>query len=103
MMQEANHMDDDTNTPIESKRLKILEADEIEAVYGLPVFDDEDRVFYFELSPPERAILSRLHGIKSRIYYILQLGYFKARRQFYIFKLQQVAADVQYGVCLTTV
>ena len=89
-------MDNDTNTQIESKRLKILEADEIEAVYGLPVFDDEDRAFYFELSPPERAILSRLHGIKSRIYYILQLGYFKARRQFYIFKLQQVAADAQY-------
>ena len=27
------------------KRLKILEADEIGAVYGLPVFDDEDRAF----------------------------------------------------------
>lgn len=65
-------MSDDTNTPTESKRLKILEADEIEAVYGLPVFDDDDdRAFYFELSPPERAILSRLRGIKSFIYYIL--------------------------------
>jgi hypothetical protein len=96
MMQEANNVADDANNPTESKRLKILEADEIEAVYGLPVFDDEDRAFYFELSPPERVILSRLRGIKSSIYYILQLGYFKARRQFYIFKRQQVAADAQY-------
>jgi TnpA family transposase len=78
------------------KRLKILESDEIETVYGLPVFDDEDRAFYFALSPPERAILSRLHGPKSSIYYILQLGYFKARRQFFVFNLHQVAADAQY-------
>jgi hypothetical protein len=78
------------------KRLKILEADEIGAVYGLPVFDDEDRAFYFALSPPERAILSQLHGPKSSIYYILQLGYFKARRQFFVFNFQQVAADAQY-------
>ena len=49
------------------KRLKILEADEIEAVHGLPVFDDEDRAFYFALSPPEKAILSQLHGPKSSI------------------------------------
>ena len=72
------------------KRLKILEADEIGAVYGLPVFDDEDRAFYFALSPPERAILSQLHVLKSSIYYILQLGYFKARRQFFVFNLQQI-------------
>ncbi len=78
------------------KRLKILDADEIGAVYGLPVFDDEDRAFYFTLSPPERAILSQLHGLKSSIYYILQLGYFKARRQFFVFNLQQVATDAQH-------
>ncbi|MHC5118982.1 MAG: Tn3 family transposase [Planctomycetota bacterium] len=77
-------------------RLKILEADEIETVYGLPVFDDEDRAFYFSLLPPERAILSQLHSLKSSIYYILQLGYFKARRQFFVFNLQQVVADAQY-------
>ncbi len=62
-----------------TKRLKILETDEIEAVYSLPVFDDEDRTFYFLLSPPEKALLSQLHGYKSYIYYILQLGYFKAQ------------------------
>jgi len=78
------------------KRLKILETDEIGAVYGLPVFDDEDRAFYFAQLPPERAILSQLHGLKSSIYYILQLGYFKARRQFFVFNLQQVADDARY-------
>ena len=89
-------MAEEKSTLAVTKRLKILEADEIEAVYGLPVFDDEDRAFYFALSPPERAILSQLHGMKSSICYMLQLGYFKARQQFFVFGLQQVAADVQY-------
>ena len=79
-----------------TKRLKILEADEIEAVYGLPVFDDDDRAFYFSLSPSEKRGLLQLHGLKSSIYYILQLGYFKARQQFFVFNLQQVAADAEY-------
>lgn len=89
-------MTEDQSAQVETKRLKILEADEIEAVYGLPVFDDEDRAFYFSLSPPEKALLSQLHGVKSSIYYILQLGYFKARQQFFVFNLRQVAADAQY-------
>lgn len=79
-----------------TKRLKILEADEIEAVFGLPIFDDDDRAFYFSLLPPEKALLSQLHGHKSYIYYILQLGYFKARQQFFVFDQEQVAADANY-------
>jgi TnpA family transposase len=89
-------MADEISTQTESKRLKILEDDEIEAVYSLPVFDDEDRAFYFALSPAERAILSQLHGTRSSVFYILQLGYFRARQQFFVFNLQQVAADAQY-------
>ena len=76
-----------------TKRLKILETDEIEAVYGLPVFDEEDRTFYFLLSSPEKALLSQLHGFKSYLYYILQLGYFKARQQFFVLNLEQVSTD----------
>lgn len=80
----------------ETKRLKILEAEEIEAIYGLPVFDDEERAAYFTLSPAERTVLLQLRGVKSAIYYILQLGYFKARRQFFTFSLEQVIADAHY-------
>jgi hypothetical protein len=82
--------------PTETKRLKILETEEIEAVYGLPVFDDDERAAYFTLSPSERAALSQFRGAKSLIHYILQLGYFKARRQFFTFSLKQVAADAYY-------
>ena len=78
------------------KRLKILEEEEIAAVYDLPVFDDEERDVYFALTPPEKEALSQLHGVKSSIYYILQLGYFKARRQFFTFNLAQAAADARH-------
>ena len=89
-------MAEEETTKTTTKRLQILEADEIEAVYGLPVFDDDDRAFYFALSPSEKGGLSQLHGLKSSIYYILQLGYFKARQQFFVFNLQQVVADAEY-------
>jgi len=56
-----------------TKRLKILETDEIEAVYGLPVFDDVDRTFYFSLSSPEKALLSQLHGYKSYLSWIFPM------------------------------
>jgi len=89
-------MVDKQSEQIETKRLKILEAEEIEMVFGLPVFDDDERAAYFTLSPPEGAALSQFRGPKSSIHYILQLGYFKARRQFFAFSLEQVAADAYY-------
>jgi hypothetical protein len=55
------------------KRLKILSDDEIEAIYGIPHFTQEERIEYFSLSPSEKATLEQLGSIKSRIYFILQL------------------------------
>jgi hypothetical protein len=67
------------------KRLIVLEGDEVEALYGLPCFTHEERIQYFALSPEEKAALDQLHSLKSTVYFILQLGYFKARRMFFIF------------------
>ena len=64
------------------KRLVVLEGDEVEALYGRPRFTHEERVQYFALSPKEKSVLDQLHSIKSRVYFILQLGYFKARLSF---------------------
>ena len=79
-----------------SKRLRILGEDEVEAVYGLPRFTDEERPLFFVLSPTEEAELGQFHSIKSRIYWILQLGYFKAKQLFFTFDLNAVQADVRY-------
>jgi len=84
------------NTENPGKRLIVLEGDEVEALYGRPRFTHEERVQYFALSPKEQSVLDQLHSIKSRVYFILQLGYFKARHMFFIFHLNEVDEDVRY-------
>ena len=78
------------------KRIVILSHDEIEALYGRPRFTHEDRVEYFTLSESEKAALGQFHSLKSRLFFILQLGYFKARRMFFVFSLQDVEEDAAY-------
>ena len=83
-------------TDTSPKRLRILGDDEIEALYGRPRFTDDERREYFSLSATEKAILEPLHSTTSRIYCILQLGYFKARHRFFVFDLQEVMEDTRY-------
>jgi len=78
------------------KRLRILSDDEIDAIYGIPCFTHEERIEYFSLSPSEKAALDQLRSIKSRIYFILQLGYFKARHMFFAFNIREVYEDAKY-------
>jgi hypothetical protein len=78
------------------EELRILGDDEIQAIYGIPRFTPEERLEYFSLSSTELASLEKLHSIKSRIYYILQLGYFKSRHLFFVFDLQEVFEDARY-------
>ena len=58
-----------------SKRLHIIGANEVAAIYDIPGFTAEDQVRFFSLSAHERAVLPQLHIYTSRIFFILQLGY----------------------------
>jgi hypothetical protein len=78
------------------KRLRILRDDEIDALYGRPRFTPEEREEYFALSSAESAALEQFHSIKSRIYAILQLGYFKARQMFFVLDPGEIAEDAKY-------
>lgn len=80
----------------EQKRIRILGNDEIEALYGKPCFLTEERIEYFSLSPMEKAALEQFKSIKQKIFFILQLGYFKARHLFFIFGLHDVKEDLNY-------
>src|SRR5713101_6759646 len=82
--------------PLPQKRLSILGEDEIEALYGLPRFTPDERQEYFALSPTDLAALAPLHSLKSRLYGILQLGYFRACHQFFVFRLHEVEEDARY-------
>ena len=78
------------------RRLRILGEAEIDAIYGLPCLSDEERPEYFSLAPPEKMALDQFHSIKSRIYFMLQLGYFKSHHRFFVFGLPDVEADARY-------
>jgi hypothetical protein len=88
---------EDQTTNTTQKRLRILGDDEIQALYGRPHFTDDERLEYFALSATERATLEQqIHSIKSRVYFILQLGYFKSHYLFFVFDLPEVEEDARY-------
>jgi hypothetical protein len=73
--------------------LHILELDEIEQLYGLPDFDSENRMVFFNLSPEEMTLMKESRGVSSKVYFILQLGYFKAKRLFFNFDFKERKVD----------
>jgi TnpA family transposase len=88
-------MQDETGPPLE-KRLRILDDAEVDALYGRPRFTPEERTQFFTLTQPERELLHLLRSIPSQTYFILQLGYFKAKALFFLFSFAEVADDVAF-------
>lgn len=81
--------------PDDSHRLTILSAEEIDDLYSVPQFTEEDRQLFFDFSPPEIAALGT-HKTSVAAYLALELGYFKAKQQFFTFEQNEVAADLRY-------
>jgi len=75
-------------------RLKILDDQEIEELYGRPRFSHEERVHFFSLTPEERSLVDVYHKLSSRVLFILQLGYFKAKSLFFAIDLNGEREDV---------
>ncbi|NRB25970.1 Tn3 family transposase [Shewanella sp.] len=81
-----------------TKRIHLLSSPEVEELYVRPTFNAHEQRQYFTLNPSERTSLSRHSNTKTRIYFILQLGYFKAKQQFFNFSLDEVSSDIQFIV-----
>jgi hypothetical protein len=80
----------------QNKRLNILTVKEIQALYGLPQFTSEERDAYFTLDPLEEEQRKNIRYINAAVYFILQLGYFKAKKQFFVFDAHAVTDDIKY-------
>ena len=78
------------------KRLSILGADEIDELYARATFTPEERMQFFSLSQPERDLLQGLRSVKSQAYFVLQLGYFRAKHLFFIFDFDEVEDDMHF-------
>ena len=75
-------------------RLTILEDQEIDELYGLPRFTPDERVHFFAPSLEERDAADRHHTLANRVLFILQAGYFKAKKMFFSFEFDEVREDV---------
>jgi TnpA family transposase len=79
-----------------SEHLKILNDDEIASIYNRPYLTCEERYLYFTLSQSEKDLLQLLRSVKSQVYFVLQLGYFRAKHLFFNFEFKDVVEDLQY-------
>jgi len=80
--------------PASHHRLSILSAVEIDDLYGLPRFASADRDLFFQLSGPELEVVTAIRTVSVAVHLILQLGYFKAKRQFFTYEREDAAKDL---------
>ncbi len=79
-----------------SERLTVLSDAEQEALYGLPDFDDAQRLEYLALTETELALASSRPGLHAQVYCVLQIGYFKAKHAFFRFDWDEVEDDCAF-------
>ncbi len=78
-------------------RIKLLSDSEIDAIYALPSFNEVEQSLYFEFTGHEISIAKEYRTIKAQVYFMISLGYFKAKQQFYLFDLSS-SQDTRYIV-----
>ena len=76
-----------------NERLTILSEAEKIALYGIPIFDDFQRLEYFAMTDAERSLAMQRKDILKQIYCLLQIGYFKAKQAFFHFSLDEVPPE----------
>jgi hypothetical protein len=79
-----------------SERLAVLSDAERFALYGLPDFDEGQRLEHLSLSEPELALVSSRPGLRSQVHCALQIGYFKAKNAFFQFAWDDVEDDMLF-------
>lgn len=79
-----------------SKKLTILNDDEIQQFFSLPKFSKEDRQEFFFLSDKEEAVAHRISCNDSRAYFFLQLAYFKCKRKLFVFDFSDCYRDLRF-------
>ena len=80
------------------KRIQLLSDTEVEELYARPEFSSNEKALYFSLNKSEQSALQCYANLKTRVYFILQLGYFKTTQQFFSFDFEEVKNDTQLHV-----
>ena len=78
-----------------NKRLNVLSTDEHQRIYERPRLQAHEQAHYFSLSKKQWQYAKTLH-LASRVYFILQMGYFKAAHRFFSCHPQAVKQDIDF-------
>jgi len=79
-----------------SNLLSVLTPAEQAALYGLPDFDDSQRLDYLCLSESELALACGRRALPEQVWCALQVGYFKAKQTFFRFGWPNVQEDLAF-------
>ena len=79
-----------------TKRIQLLTNAEIADLYDRPDFNAEERVLFFALSQSEEEMLNQYQNTRTRLHFILILGYFKAKQQFFMINFEDAPDDVRF-------
>jgi len=80
----------------QGNRLQILTPEEYELLWGLPQFTASERELFFTLTPREEVTYGRLRSHRTRLHFLLHLGYFKARQRFFVVDPVAMGDDIEY-------
>ncbi|MDY6895656.1 MAG: DUF4158 domain-containing protein [Thermotogota bacterium] len=78
------------------KRIHLLSDTEVIDLYAKPDFSPNEQKLYFTLTKSEQIALDHFSNTRTRVYFILQLGYFKAKQQFFNFTFESSKNDVRF-------
>ena len=79
-----------------NNNLAILSEAEQAALYETPDFDEEQRLNYLHLTFEEQALAHSRSGISIKVYFAIQIGYFKAKHMFFLFNWDEVQEDIDF-------
>lgn len=80
----------------QSRRLSVLSLPEVQDLYSVPNFSEDERQYFFTLTDEELEIVNRLHLPRNRIHLILMLGYFKVKPVCLIYRWKDIVDDYCY-------
>jgi TnpA family transposase len=79
-----------------TERITILSDKDIKELYGLPQLSEEDRELYFTMDTDELKITHSRRSLAAKLIFMLQLGYFKAKKMFFAFTYDEIHDDIQF-------
>lgn len=85
-----------TATDKKPHHIRILSDAEINALYELPHFTEDEMALLFELDAREASIIHSGLSMERKIDAILQLGFFKKKKRFFEFTFSEVATEARY-------